>query len=117
MVVENLGFHAKNRGRLPGLLGAPPREDRAADFVVSDITIGHGNELHLEPGADPPGRRAPRVILAVVRMCAKDNDSQRLDRFSSRAENARRGDRQQERQCVHAQPAKPGNRPEGVSNR
>ncbi len=75
-IVENLGLDAQNLSALLDLLGAAASENRAGQLVMADVAVGDAHELDLVAGLGPPRGRAAGLELAVVGVCAEDNDSQ-----------------------------------------
>ena len=79
-VVDVQDFHGRseNFGSFSDLGSASNRQGSAGFSPVTNIPVGHGNELHGMPLSCPHRADASRLEFAVVRVRSEANDSQRF---------------------------------------
>ena len=74
--VQHLRFHAHTLGGFLGLRRATLGQRTTSHFPVTDVAVGHGDQLYLVAKLCPLNGAAAQLKLGVIRMRTKGNDAQ-----------------------------------------
>ena len=73
--VQDLRRRAKDLGRRVNLSGASLCQGAARHGPVPNVTVGHGNQLHMVPELCPFGTTSTRTVFRVIGVRAKNDNT------------------------------------------